>query len=172
MKFLKDITSNKNIILKSAPIGIIYCISNGIGNKLYGEKFSQKDLCNLTFKIANTQICLWTLSHIFLHFIIAYEYNIDKMQQMFLGFYWELIEEYIIDLFPNMKSNCNSGTYKGNYWRAEVKDIYMNILGMLIGHKFRSITKNSKKKNMLNYLTLLTLVYNIIFHISLKLSFI
>ena len=167
MKLLEDIKSYKKVLMKSGMIAAIYCISNGIGNKLYGEKFSRKDICNWTFKFGNSKICIWTISHFIMHFIIAYEYNIDKMQQMFIGFYWEFIEEYIIDIIPGMKTNCNSGTYKGNYWRAEVKDIYMNVLGMLTGQKLRSMNITSEKKNMLDFLTLATLMYNIALHIKL-----
>ena len=117
-KALEDIYKIRGPILKGVLIAVIYVISNGIGNKIHGNTFSKFYLCNWTIDILNVKLSMWTLSHFIFHFILAYEYNIATMVQLFIGFYWEFIEEYVIDYIPYMKSKCSVGTYIGNYWRA------------------------------------------------------
>lgn len=160
-------------VLNACIIPLIYCISNAIGNKKYGNIFSEYDICNFFFNFNETKICIWTISHFFIHFIGAFEYDLKPLQQMFYGFYWEFIEEYIIDLIPYMKSECSKGNYKGNYWRGDHKDIYFNILGMFFGSLFKKkkYLKTQKKKVMLNRLILITLLYNIGLHIKMKILF-
>lgn len=167
MKFLSDLYSYRNLIMKASIIGGIYSVSNCIGNKMYGSYFSEKDLMNVSVSLFNTPICMWSMTHFIYHFIIAYEYSIEPIKQQFGGFYWEFFEEYVMDYIPGMKSNCEVGTYQGNYWRAEMNDIYMNILGMLVGLGFKKYVGKAKKSFLMDSLILTTLAYNIGLHVFL-----
>ena len=164
MKFIQDIYEFKEPFLKGCAVAVVYCISNAAGNRLHGEKFAEMDLCNKTIDMFGTKICVWTMTHFVMHFIAAYEYETSTMTQMFVGFYWEFIEEYIIDHLPYMKSNCNVGTYEGNYWRAEPKDIIMNTLGMLAGQKLRSYCGTPTSKYLMEMLIGVTLAHNLFLH--------
>jgi len=97
----------------------------------------------LLFKINNTIINGWLISHFIVFMIAGYTYPDQFYFIMLMGIFWEFIEMCIgyIKYIPILKNIMYNNEILGNtlrakdenWWYGQYEDIIVNLFGLVIG---------------------------------------
>ena len=148
----KTRTIDKGAFHLSSTIVFIAIAFILIGHVYPGE--IQAVLKRPLFKLPETEIDWWSVTHFGLFCILAYIFPDHLFELLVIGVIWEIIEDALAP--PHSKGlvqctkvygNSWSETFKviwcdhiareSGYWYGKWDDIFANVLGMILGHYLR-----------------------------------
>jgi hypothetical protein len=141
--------------MKGAKSVMIIITSIGLINILYYHVYLKKvcksnpakcDFMNKILINVNDGCCsYWPLSHFIMHFVLAFIYPETWPLLLVFGILWEGFE-YVSGLYERTKKKDPTRQYSEKWWAPNIADLFLNIIGMLLGLAFRKLYDNHQLK--------------------------